>query len=236
MLIYLITNTKNNKKYVGQTLCSIEKRWQEHIYNSRGSRKRERYPLYAAIRKYGSDSFIASVLDTAQSQDELNQKEIEYIKQFRTTEKDFGYNRHEGGNRPPQHTTASRLKAAQSNRGQKRSEECKKRMSDAQKGNKNFFGHRHSDETKRKMSTIHKERCRIHGGSRLGLKSSPEHIEKNRIAHIGKRQSSETKKKISISKTNPSAETRKNLRESHIGKSWSPARILAYIMKTVAWG
>ena len=236
MLIYLIENTINNKKYIGQTLGSAEKRWQDHIYNAQGNPARSHYPLYHAIRKYGKDVFAVSVLDIATSQDELNQKEIDYIKKFRTTEKDFGYNRHEGGNRPPTSNPAARAKAAQSNRGKKRSELTKQRISEANKGNQNFLGRAHSEETKLKMSRVQKERCRIHGGSRLGLKSSPEHVEKIRAANTGKHHSEDTKKKISISKTNPSAETRKNLRESHIGKSWSPARILAYIMKTVAWG
>ena len=54
--IYCITNTINNKKYVGKTLMSIEKRFSEHIQDSR-RRKLEKRPLYSAINKYGADKF-----------------------------------------------------------------------------------------------------------------------------------------------------------------------------------
>lgn len=52
--IYLITNNINKKKYVGKTTQSIEKRWQEHISESKRE-KREIRPLYRAIRKYKKD-------------------------------------------------------------------------------------------------------------------------------------------------------------------------------------
>jgi hypothetical protein len=86
------------------------------------------------------------------------------------------------------------------------------------------------------MSASQKARCAKFGGSRLGLKSAPEHIERIRQANTGKHHSEETKKKISLAKTNPSVETIKRLRESHTGKPWSDIRTIAYLMKTVAWG
>ena len=217
MLIYLITNNANGKKYIGQTHCAPEKRWQEHIYNARGNPARSAYPLYHAIRKYGPESFTVSILATAQSQDELNQKEIDLIATYQTIDKEFGYNRHEGGNKPPQHTPESRAKAAQSNRGQKRTQETKQRMSASAMGKQRFLGKHHSIESKIHMSAVQKERCRLHGGSRLGLKSSPEHCQRISAALTGKTHSEETRKKISASKTNPSDETRQRLRESHLG-------------------
>jgi len=240
MLIYLIENTINGKKYVGQTSLTAEERWKTHVYQSRcGDSAHRRAPLYYAIRKHGVNSFTISVLDTAQSQEELNQKEIDYIRAYRTMEKTFGYNRSEGGGRPVV-TAESRSKAAASNRGKKRTIETRLKISNAVKGNQNFLGHKHSEETIQKMSATHKERCRIHGGSRLGLKSSPEHVEKIRVANTGKHRSEETKKKISYSKTNPSAKTRQRLRNSHLGKKQSPEtikkRMDAIFLGTVAWG
>lgn len=43
-----------------------------------------------AIRKYGKDSFIVEEIDTAQTQDELNQKEQYWIKFYNSVEE--GYN------------------------------------------------------------------------------------------------------------------------------------------------
>lgn len=194
MFIYLITNTVNGKQYIGQTLCTPEKRWQEHVYNSRGSSQRSAYPLYHAIRKYGSDSFFVSTLDTAQTQEELNKKEIEFICGYQTTIRSFGYNRHEGGNKPPQHTPESRLKAAVSNRGKKRSEETKKLMSRSaikrgtpwMKGRD--LGVKRSDEARKNMSEAAKIRKpRI---------MTAEHRQKISQALIGKSHSETSKQKM----------------------------------------
>ena len=54
--IYKITNKVNNKIYIGKTMTSIEKRFQEHIRESRKERAENR-PLYRAIRKYGKREF-----------------------------------------------------------------------------------------------------------------------------------------------------------------------------------
>lgn len=59
--IYLITNTINGKKYVGQHHLPIpDRRWKSHISQSlRGDRN---YILYNAMKKYGLDKFIIDVL------------------------------------------------------------------------------------------------------------------------------------------------------------------------------
>jgi group I intron endonuclease len=231
MLIYLITNTINGKQYIGQTLCTPEKRWREHVYNASGNKQRSAYPLYHAIRKYGAAAFCISTLDAAQSQEELNQKEIEYIEAYQTLSREFGYNRHEGGNKPPSHTPESRAKAAKSNTGQKRTEETKQRMSHAQKGKPKKRGYRHSEESIRRMSESQKERCRLRGGSRLGLKSSPEHCQRISAALTGKKASEETRRKLSLVHTNPSDEARQNMSRAHLGKPWSAKRRAAWEAK-----
>ena len=50
--IYKITNTINNKVYIGKTLSSIEKRFTEHKEDSRRPQEQIR-PLYRAMNKYG---------------------------------------------------------------------------------------------------------------------------------------------------------------------------------------
>jgi group I intron endonuclease len=230
MLIYLITNTINGKQYIGQTLHSPEKRWQEHVYTAQGDRRRSLWPLYHAIRKYGPKAFIISTLAEASSQEELNQLEIEFIEAYQTLDRAFGYNRHEGGNRPPKSTPEARQKAAISNRGQKRTLETKQRMSIAQKGHSRR-GHAWTEEAKQRASEAQKERCRLYGGSRLGLKSSPEHCQRISAALTGKKLSEETKQKIRNAHLNLSDESRQNMSRAHIGKPWSAKRRAAWEAK-----
>lgn len=51
-VIYLIVNTVNNKKYVGQTIRPLEVRIKEHFRNASGCIR-----LKNAVKKYGKDSF-----------------------------------------------------------------------------------------------------------------------------------------------------------------------------------
>lgn len=53
-----------------------------------------------AIRKYGIDAFQWEIVDVAASKEELNNKEIDYIKVLRSHEKEYGFNLTTGGNSP----------------------------------------------------------------------------------------------------------------------------------------
>ena len=68
--VYLVTNLVNGKKYVGQTVLTLEKRWQKHC--SVGSRCNA---LLAAITKYGRHSFSVMEIATAQTKAELDAME-----------------------------------------------------------------------------------------------------------------------------------------------------------------
>jgi len=58
LIIYLVTNQISGKKYVGQTILSLKKRWRGHCDDS----KRKNTPFYAAIRKYGVGAFAVEAL------------------------------------------------------------------------------------------------------------------------------------------------------------------------------
>ena len=88
MIIYKITNIKNNKVYIGQTIRPIEQRFHRHLNDALNNILDTHFAR--AIRKYGKDSFIIEEIDTAQSQDELNQKEQYWIRYYNSV-KD-GYN------------------------------------------------------------------------------------------------------------------------------------------------
>jgi len=66
--------------------------------------------------------------------------------------------------------------------GHTHSEETKKKISEAQKGNKKWLGKTHSEETKKKMSESHKGKA----PGNKGKKASAETLEKMRQAKLGK--------------------------------------------------
>lgn len=91
MFLYKITNTVNNKCYVGFTSATIEKRYKEHIRCSKYANKNQK--IYNAIRKYGPENFIVEQI--YQGVDAI-QRENEFIKKYNAE-----YNMIEGGNKPP---------------------------------------------------------------------------------------------------------------------------------------
>lgn len=97
--IYKITNTKNNKIYIGKTIGSINKRWREHKSNALN--KTDNYLLHLAMRKYGIENFIIEIVEECPNE-LLNEKEIYYIKFFNSyigqdKNKNCGYNMTPGG-------------------------------------------------------------------------------------------------------------------------------------------
>lgn len=91
--IYKITNDINDKVYIGKTLSSIEKRFQEHKHDSTRGRMEKR-PLYNAMNKYGCEHFQVELVEEAPIE-ELSDREkywIEYYGSFKN-----GYNATIGG-------------------------------------------------------------------------------------------------------------------------------------------
>lgn len=80
MFIYKITNIKNNKVYIGQTIRPIEQRFKRHISDAMNNILDTHFAR--AIRKYGESCFRIELVDTAASQNELNIKEQKYIQQY----------------------------------------------------------------------------------------------------------------------------------------------------------
>lgn len=92
--IYMIVNKINNKKYIGLTSKSIQRRWNEHLREA--SKNTHRY-LYHAINKYGSENFEIIELEKNVPEEELNDREQFYINKYMTYEN--GYNLTLGGDR-----------------------------------------------------------------------------------------------------------------------------------------
>lgn len=95
MLIYKATNLINGKIYIGMTTKTLEHRVKVH---KRDSQRLNTY-FYQAIRKHGFDNFKWKVIDTAETMEELEEKERYYIKLYNCFDnKDVGYNTQSGGN------------------------------------------------------------------------------------------------------------------------------------------
>ena len=97
MLIYKITNTINNKSYIGQTIKTAEERWKEHQAHAFGSHPNDQNKtLYKAIRKYGVENFTFEVLqDNIETFEQLDKAEIYWIDYYNSFVK--GYNKTFGG-------------------------------------------------------------------------------------------------------------------------------------------
>lgn len=132
MRIYLITNESNGMVYVGQTIMSIEKRWNAHLCDARNGRRR--CPrLDDAIRKDSPAVFKIETICLCFSAADLDEKEAYYVKAFDSINPEKGYNTIPGGSMP-------------SWRGKKFSQEHREKIRIAAKKRT------HSEETKRKFS------------------------------------------------------------------------------------
>lgn len=182
MIIYKITNKLNGKIYVGQTVRSMEERWTEHC-----KKTSDCMAISHAIQKYGKENFTIECVCVANSIEELNKKEQEFIEEFNSM-KPSGYNLTSGGLNFIRSEESNR-KNSESQKGEKNHNfgkkaplEVRAKMAASRRGEKNhFFGRHHSEETKRKLAECRKkQKC-----PRLGTKHSEESLKKMSESHKG---------------------------------------------------
>jgi group I intron endonuclease len=77
--IYKITNTINGKIYIGCTITTLKKRYQEHLY--RCFKTDYNSKLYNSIRKYGEKNFTIELI-TECDVDKIYETEKSYIRQY----------------------------------------------------------------------------------------------------------------------------------------------------------
>ena len=94
-IIYLIVNTVNNKKYVGQTMYSLRYRFKQHCLAAYRNDGLDTL-LRRAIRKYGSHNFTYLTLQECYSEQELDAAEVYWITHYQSF-KVRGYNMTLGG-------------------------------------------------------------------------------------------------------------------------------------------
>lgn len=105
MYIYIAINNVNGKIYIGQTKWTVEYRKNKHFQEARSEKRRLKNLVYFhnAILKYGEDAFEFYEIDSADTEEELDQKEIYWIRELDATNKEIGYNLDSGGSRCVRH-------------------------------------------------------------------------------------------------------------------------------------
>lgn len=184
--IYSITNTLNGHKYIGSAI-SVSRRWKGHI-NHLNANTHHSAHLQSAWNKYGADCFEFTVLERCEKE-RLIEREQFYIdleqpvyNMSPTAGSSLGIKRSE--------ETRRRLSEAKKGKpsprkGVKLSEETRAKISEAQ------IGRKHTDETRAKMraSSRHTPPTEEHKAklSELftGKPLSEEHCKKLSIAHMG---------------------------------------------------
>lgn len=88
MFIYKITNTMNQKIYIGQTCQSIEKRFLQH--------SKAITPLGDVMRKYGLENFTIEIIEECSTPEHAKEQERFWIKTLKSKVPN-GYNQSDGG-------------------------------------------------------------------------------------------------------------------------------------------
>jgi len=228
IIVYLAVNKTNGKGYVGYSSKTLNGRKKRHEHGAL-AKKDEKWvknqPFPRAIRKYGIDGFVWTVIVKDIPKKNFAVWEDWGIRAHNThISAKKGYNCTYGGEDNPMNYKEYRDKAAAANRGRKYSDEVKKRMSEAQKGL--ALGRKHTEETKRKISIKHlgkklsdETKGRISKANK-GLKRSDEVRKRMSEMMMGRTHSEETKRKLSILGTGrvASKETRQKQSISMTGK------------------
>ncbi len=91
-IIYAVVNTITGNKYIGATTKNLEERKRDHLQKAR---KKVGGDFQNALRTYGPEAFEWVQIDTANSANELADKEREYVIKYDT--KNNGLNADRGG-------------------------------------------------------------------------------------------------------------------------------------------
>lgn len=208
--IYCIRNMVNGKRIVGSS-TNIHGRFAQHKNDLKYNKHRNPY-LQNAWNKYSKDSFSFEIIETC-DESKLIEREDFHIILLNTLDRNYGYN----FNLASRHTQneESKEKIRQSRLGKKMSEEQKKKLSEAHtgkkighyseerrkhisealKGNQNCLGRIVSEITREKISSSQKGKIITEE-----MKKHMSEAHKGSKHHLwGKHHSKETKQKIRAS-------------------------------------
>lgn len=129
--IYKITCLSNNRVYIGQSV-NIKNRIQCHQSLLRRNVHFNCY-LQRSFNKYGEASFQFEIIEEC-SEQELNSKEIFWIKYYKAESRRKGFNLIEPDNKGKyRHSESTRLKLSKLKTGSKHSKETKRKLSELNK-------------------------------------------------------------------------------------------------------
>lgn len=187
MLVYLITNLLNGKRYVGQHVGrDLEKYWRRNVWLAKAGYQGKR-ALYRAIRKYGTDNFKIETLVIVGTKADMDRYEIGLIERWDTTSPVKGYNITAGGRGSlgVKMSDETRAKMSKSREGKAMSDENRSLLKERNKGNKYALGRKMTQDNFDKLMSVH-----------LGAKRSDEARRKMSEAQTGKKHSEETKQRM----------------------------------------
>lgn len=159
--IYKTTNILNDKIYVGKRTTDII----EDGYLGSGIK------INNSIKKHGKENFKREILEFCKTKEELNEREIFWIKELNSRDQNIGYNISKGGDGGPY-----TLDGKAWNSGKKMSSEY------CEKNRRGHLGKKASEETRAKMRE-----------SQKGKTISEEHKEILRKNMTGRKVSKETR-------------------------------------------
>lgn len=121
--IYCITNISNGKKYIGATTRTVEKRFKQHISDSKCDRNNGCTCLKNAMQEFGENNFIVETLIIC-NLEKLDFYENNFINLYNTIYPN-GYNLKTGGNLGSKHCNETKIKIGESQIGKTISDETR---------------------------------------------------------------------------------------------------------------
>lgn len=148
--VYAHTHKESGKKYFGITCQTPAARWRK------GKGYKGCSYFYNAIIKYGWDAFYHDILISDVDESTAFQLEQKFIKEYKTTDENYGYNIRSGGEHPSISSHSIELIRLK-RKGKKVSQIALENIRRAAKERDNsVFSHPRSEDTKRKISESHK--------------------------------------------------------------------------------
>lgn len=146
MIIYKITNLINSKIYIGQTSKELKHRISSYLSEVKNPRK-PKQRVISAMKKHGFYDFTFEVIDYAINVNDINAKEMYWIKTYNSTDPLIGYNVSLGGDNLWLNPEI-KAKMIKSLKGHKVSELTRQKIA------KTLSGHEVSETTRKKQSLI----------------------------------------------------------------------------------